>query len=72
MNFKTVLFDFDGTIADTNRLISESHFVVMGFSGSLQARGNGPIQRFQSEIRIDRERQDELVARYREVMLETW
>ena len=75
MNFKTVLFDFDGTIADTNRLISESHFVVMeeNFPGRFKleemAQFNGPSL---EEIygNLDRERQDELVARYREVMLE--
>ncbi|CZQ87998.1 HAD-IA family hydrolase [Trichococcus collinsii] len=75
MKFKTVLFDFDGTIADTNRLISESHFVVMeeNFPGRFKkeemAQFNGPSL---EEIygNLDQGRQDELVARYREVMLE--
>ena len=75
MEFKTILFDFDGTIADTNRLISESHFVVMeeNFPGRFKmkemAQFNGPSL---EEIygRLDQDRKDELVARYREVMLE--
>lgn len=75
MTIKTVLFDFDGTLADTNRLISESHFVVMeeNFPGRFQkeemAQFNGPSL---EEIygNLDRNRQDELIARYREVMLE--
>ena len=75
MEFKTILFDFDGTIADTNRLISESHFLVMeeNFPGRFKmkemAQFNGPSL---EEIygRLDQDRKDELVARYREVMLE--
>lgn len=72
MTFKTVLFD--GTLADTNRLISESHFVVMeeNFPGRFKkeemAQFNGPSL---EEIygNLDQSRQQELVARYREVML---
>jgi len=75
MVFKTVLFDFDGTIADSNDLISESHFVVMqeNFPGRFQKSDmpqfNGPSL---EDIygRLDFNRKDELVARYREVMLE--
>lgn len=75
MTFKTVLFDFDGTIADTNQLISESHFVVMqeNFPGRFQKSDmpqfNGPSL---EEIygALDFNRKDELIARYREVMLE--
>ncbi|CZQ84219.1 HAD-IA family hydrolase [Trichococcus ilyis] len=74
MTFKTVLLDFDGTLADTNRLISESHFVVMeeNFPGRFKkeemAQFNGPSL---EEIygNLDQSRQQELGARYREVML---
>lgn len=75
MLYKTVFFDFDGTIADSNDLISASHFIVMqeNFPGRFQKSDmpqfNGPSL---EDIygRLDFNRKDELVARYREVMLE--
>jgi len=68
----TLLFDFDGTLLDTNELITQSFLTVLGerFPGKYDREAvlpfNGPTlkQTFDS---IDPERTDELLAAYYQV-----
>lgn len=70
MQMDTVLFDFDGTLADTNELISEAHFRVVEeyFPGRFQRdrmqEFNGPPL---EEIygALDLAQKDEMIAKYR-------
>lgn len=66
----TVLFDFDGTLADTNELISEAHFRVVQeyFPGRFQRDRmhdfNGPpLEEIYGEL--NHAQKDEMIAKYR-------
>lgn len=70
----TVLFDFDGTVADTNELISESHFRVVNeyFPGRFQRENmqsfNGPSL-IDIYTHLDNERKEEMMKKYRDHMM---
>lgn len=73
---QTVLFDFDGTLADTNELISDSHFHVVEeyFPGRFQREKmqsfNGPtLEDIYSYL--DYEKKDEMIKKYRAYMMRT-
>lgn len=68
---RTILFDFDGTLANTNRLIALSHLSVLDcyFPGqydieSVKAFNGPPLDEVYGELLPDR--RDEVVAEYRE------
>lgn len=71
---EAVLFDFDGTIADTNELISDSHFQVVEeyFPGRFQRDRmqafNGPSLE-QIYGHLDPEKKDEMIQKYRDYMM---
>ncbi|MBP6117404.1 MAG: pyrophosphatase PpaX [Neisseriaceae bacterium] len=66
----TVLFDFDGTLLNSNELIAQSHLHVLNhyypdqYSREAVRLFNGPPLRSVYE-QIDPERSDEMLARYR-------
>lgn len=70
----TVLFDFDGTLADSNELISESHFRVVDeyFPGRFQRNNmqsfNGPSL-VDIYTHLDNERKEEMIKKYRDHMM---
>lgn len=72
---EAVLFDFDGTIADTNELISESHYRVVEeyFPGRFQRDKmqsfNGPsLDDIYSHL--DNFKKEEMIKKYRDYMME--
>ncbi|UJF15489.1 pyrophosphatase PpaX [Jeotgalibaca sp. MA1X17-3] len=70
----TILFDFDGTLADSNELISESHFRVVDeyFPGRFQRDNmqsfNGPSL-VDIYTHLDNERKEEMMEKYRNHMM---
>ncbi|MBP6345769.1 MAG: pyrophosphatase PpaX [Neisseriaceae bacterium] len=71
MQIDTVLFDFDGTLLNSNELIAQSHLHVLNhyypgqYSREAVRLFNGPPLRSVYE-QLDRVRVDEMLARYRD------
>lgn len=70
MTINTVLFDFDGTLLNSNELIAQSHLYVLNhyypgqYSRAAVRPFNGPPLRSVYE-RLDPQRADEMIDRYR-------
>ncbi|MFL2099570.1 pyrophosphatase PpaX [Desemzia sp. FAM 23991] len=71
MTIETVLFDFDGTLADSNALINQSHLSVLEeyFPGEYTLDSvrqfNGPSLETTYQF-LGAEKSDEMIAKYRE------
>lgn len=71
MSIETVLFDFDGTLADSNALINQSHLSVLEeyFPGEYTLESvrkfNGPSLQTTYQL-LDPEKSEEMIAKYRD------